>query len=63
MASIREHVSWVTDDGGDATEKAKALVAGAVRRVAAHEHLERRRFRSTPTCSSSAAGSGGSTRR
>ena len=36
MASIREHVSWVTDDAGDATEKAKALVAGAVSRVASH---------------------------
>ena len=42
MASIREHVSWVTEDGGDATEKAKALVAGAVSRVADHEPLERR---------------------
>ncbi|MGZ4233585.1 MAG: FAD-dependent oxidoreductase [Solirubrobacteraceae bacterium] len=42
MASIREHVSWVTEDGGDATEKAKALVAGAVSRVAYHEPLERR---------------------
>jgi heterodisulfide reductase subunit A2 len=42
MASIREHVSWVTEDGGDATEKAKALVAGAVSRVASHEALERR---------------------
>ena len=42
MASIREHVSWVTEDAGDATEKAKALVAGAVSRVASHEHLERR---------------------
>ena len=42
MASIREHVSWVTADGGDATEKAQALVAGAVRRVAAHEHLDQR---------------------
>jgi heterodisulfide reductase subunit A len=42
MASIREHVSWVTEPGKDATEKAKALVAGAVRRVAAHELLERR---------------------
>jgi len=30
MASIREHVSWVTADGDEATEKAKALVAGAV---------------------------------
>ncbi len=42
MASIREHVSWVTADGDAATEKAKALVAGAVRRVAAQESLERR---------------------
>jgi heterodisulfide reductase subunit A len=42
MASIREHVSWVTADGDAATEKAKALVAGAVRRVAAQEPLERR---------------------
>ena len=42
MASIREHVSWVTDDAGDATEKAKALVAGAVSRVGFHEALERR---------------------
>ena len=43
MASIREHVSWVTADRGDATEKANALIAGAVRRVAAHEQLDRRR--------------------
>ena len=43
MASIREHVAWVTTDREDATEKSKALVAGAVRRVTAHEQLERRR--------------------
>ena len=43
MASIREHVSWVTADSGDATEKASTLVAGAVQRVAAHEQLDRRR--------------------
>ncbi|HEX2804732.1 MAG TPA: FAD-dependent oxidoreductase, partial [Kineosporiaceae bacterium] len=42
MASIREHVSWVTSDGDDATAKAIALVCGAVRRVASHEYLERR---------------------
>jgi heterodisulfide reductase subunit A len=42
MASIREHVSWVTTDPEAATAKAKALVAGAVRRVATHEPLERR---------------------
>jgi heterodisulfide reductase subunit A len=44
MASIREHVSWVTEDAGDATEKAKALVAGAVSRVGSHEALESRRL-------------------
>jgi heterodisulfide reductase subunit A len=43
MASIREHVAWVTSDSEEATEKSKALIAGAVRRVAAHEDLERRR--------------------
>jgi heterodisulfide reductase subunit A len=42
MASIREQVSWVVADGEDATEKAEALVAGAVRRVALHEYLEPR---------------------
>ena len=30
MANIREHCSWVTVDPNAATEKAKALVAGAV---------------------------------
>ncbi|HZD78923.1 MAG TPA: CoB--CoM heterodisulfide reductase iron-sulfur subunit A family protein, partial [Actinomycetota bacterium] len=48
MASIREHVSWVTADGDDATEKAKALVAGAVRRVALHEYLEPRKAEVRP---------------
>jgi len=33
MANIREHCSWVTDDNEAATEKAKALVAGAVGKV------------------------------
>ena len=42
MASIREHVSWVTEDPGEATEKAKALVGGAVSRVVSHEDMERR---------------------
>ncbi|MFN3820697.1 MAG: FAD-dependent oxidoreductase, partial [bacterium] len=44
MANIREHVSWVTVDGGAATQKAKALVAAAVRRVALHYPLEKARF-------------------
>ena len=33
MANIREHCSWVTEDGDEATEKAKALVSGAVGKV------------------------------
>jgi len=41
MANIREHVSWVTHDGEAATEKAKALIAAAVHRVALHVPLER----------------------
>ncbi len=40
MANIREHASWVTDNPEDATEKAKALVSAAVRRVYYHEPLE-----------------------
>jgi len=40
MANIREHCSWVTEDRRQATEKAKALVSAAVRRVFYHEPLE-----------------------
>jgi heterodisulfide reductase subunit A len=43
MANIREHVSWVTADKEAATEKAKALVAAAVERVALHQPLEQSR--------------------
>lgn len=39
-ANIREHCSWVHDDKERATEKAKDLVRGAVRRVYWHEPLE-----------------------
>ncbi|MBN1336793.1 MAG: CoB--CoM heterodisulfide reductase iron-sulfur subunit A family protein [Deltaproteobacteria bacterium] len=42
MANIREHCSWVHEDHVAATEKAKALVRGAVFRVARHEALERK---------------------
>jgi len=48
MANIREHVSWVTLDGRLATEKAKALVAAAVRRVALHEPLEKKQVPVNP---------------
>jgi len=40
IANIREHCSWIHDDARRATEKAKALVLGAVRRVALHQPLE-----------------------
>src|SRR4030043_1569349 len=40
MANIREHCPWVHEDGGKATEKAKALVSAAVRRVLHHVPLE-----------------------
>ena len=40
LASIREHVSWVHTDKAVATEKAKAVVAGAVSRVIENVPLE-----------------------
>jgi len=43
MANIREHVAWVTNDRDLATEKAKALIAGAVRRAARALALEKKR--------------------
>jgi len=48
MANIREHVSWVTESKSAATEKAKALIAGAVRRVAFHKELQRSRVSVNP---------------
>src|SRR4030042_2004335 len=42
MANIREHCSWVTEDKAKATEKARALVAAAVRRVYYNQPLETR---------------------
>jgi heterodisulfide reductase subunit A len=43
MASVREQVSWVTVDAGEATDKAKSLVAAAIARVVRHHGLESRR--------------------
>jgi heterodisulfide reductase subunit A len=40
MANIREHVSWCSEDKGLATDKARATLAGAVRRVAHQKPLE-----------------------
>ena len=42
MANIREHCSWVHEDSAMATEKAKALVSAAVRKVYHHEPMEMR---------------------
>ena len=42
MTNIREHCSWVSDDPVTATEKAKALVSAAVRRVLYNQPLEAR---------------------
>jgi len=40
MANIREQDAWVTEDKALATEKAKALVSAAVRKVTYHQPLE-----------------------
>ncbi len=40
MVSLREHVAWVHSDKALATQKAKALISGAVERVALHEPLD-----------------------
>jgi heterodisulfide reductase subunit A2 len=48
MANIREHVSWVTADKAAATEKTKALIAAAVRRVALHVPLEQKKVPVNP---------------
>jgi heterodisulfide reductase subunit A2 len=42
MASVREQVSWVTEDKTVATQKAKSLVAAAINRVHFHQSLESR---------------------
>ena len=48
MANIREHCSWVTEDKQLATEKAKALVSAAVRRVYYQQPLETREVSMNP---------------
>ena len=40
MANIREQCSWVHEDREESTEKAKALIHAAIRRVEEHEPLE-----------------------
>jgi heterodisulfide reductase subunit A len=48
MANIREQVSWVTADKDEALAKAEAHLAGAIRRVAGHEPLQREFVRILP---------------
>ncbi len=48
MASVREQVSWVTEDEEQATRKAKALAAAAVNRVNYHAALPQREVRVLP---------------
>ena len=48
MASVREQVSWVTQDEDLATDKAKSLVTGAINRVNYHESLEARQAKVHP---------------
>lgn len=48
MANIREHCSWVHNNKKVATEKAKALVNAAIRRVALLEPLETKRIKMNP---------------
>jgi heterodisulfide reductase subunit A len=49
MANIREQCAWVSLDPVAATEKAEALVAAAVRRVALQTPLEMRRVAMKPS--------------
>ncbi|MFX1519228.1 MAG: FAD-dependent oxidoreductase [Promethearchaeota archaeon] len=48
IANVREQVSWVTEDIRSATEKAKALIQGAVQRVVYHEALEKKSVEINP---------------
>lgn len=48
VANIREQCSWVTTDVDQATDKAKGIVAAAVRRVLYHEPLQIRRVPVNP---------------
>jgi len=48
MASVREQVSWVTENPDEATRKAKTLVAAAVNRVNYHQSLSSRKVKVHP---------------
>ena len=48
MVNIREQVAWVTSEKSAATEKAKSYIKAAVKRVALHEPLEKKRASGLP---------------
>jgi heterodisulfide reductase subunit A len=48
MVNIREQVAWVTSDKNSATEKAKAYIRAAVKRVKLHEPLEKKEIDCNP---------------
>ncbi len=48
MENIREQCSWVHEDHGAATEKAKAMVSAAVRKVFLHQPLEIKEVKINP---------------
>ncbi len=48
MASVREQVSWVTENPEAATAKAKALAAAAINRVNYHQSLSTRKVKVHP---------------
>ncbi len=48
MANVREQCSWVHEDHEAATEKAKAMVSAAVRKVFLHQPLETKEVKVNP---------------
>jgi len=56
MVSVREHVSWVTEDEDAATEKAKLLIGAGILRVARQYDLTPARF---PVCTNTLVVGGG----
>jgi heterodisulfide reductase subunit A len=48
MASVREQVSWVTEDPHEATKKAKTQAAAAINRVNYHQSLQSRQVNVHP---------------
>jgi len=49
IVNIREHSAWVHEDKQKATEKAKALIRGAIGRVQLHKPLEKKRVAIEPS--------------